>query len=38
MRVAPRDSHDTDLYLELAEKELERLRKMLSQQFGERRN
>jgi hypothetical protein len=36
--VAPRDSHDTDLYMELAEKELERLRKMLGQQFGERRN
>jgi hypothetical protein len=38
LRAAPRDSHDTDLYLELAEKELERLKKILRQQFEESRN
>jgi hypothetical protein len=35
LRSAPSDAHDTELYLQLAEKELERLRMILAQRFQE---
>jgi hypothetical protein len=38
IKITPRDDLQIDLYLELAERELERLKDTLPQQFDESRN
>jgi hypothetical protein len=38
IRISPRDSHEIDVYLELAQRELEWLTNLLPRQFLESRN